>query len=128
MGDVQEGAFGQRRALGHCVRCLSRLIYTADTVGSDAEVILLRRCPECELRETVVVSAIEAVVRYRHDSCTLVALATLADSLREDSEATAGRDRQAGRRSAVRSRSRRSLIAGITKSAGTIGSQKLNRR
>lgn len=81
----QEPPFDQRKPLVHCPRCASRLIYTVDTAGYDAEVILDRRCPECEHRDSVVTSALAAAVWYRRDTRILAELARLADSLREAS-------------------------------------------
>ena len=60
MATGRETPFGQRAALGHCPRCTSRLIYTVDSIWLEREVILERRCPECEHRESVVVSALGA--------------------------------------------------------------------
>ena len=60
-----EPPFDQRKPLVHCPRCASRLIYTVDTAGYDSEVILDRRCPECEHRDSVVTSALAAAVWYR---------------------------------------------------------------
>ena len=63
-----EPPFDQRKPLVHCPRCASRLIYTVDTAGYDSEVILDRRCPECEHRDSVVTSALAAAVWYRRDT------------------------------------------------------------
>jgi DNA-directed RNA polymerase subunit RPC12/RpoP len=76
----QELPFG-RKPLVHCPRCTSRLIYTIDTAGYDAEVILHRRCPECEHRDSVVTTALAAAVWYRRDTRLLGELRVLADSL-----------------------------------------------
>jgi DNA-directed RNA polymerase subunit RPC12/RpoP len=75
----------ERKPLVHCPRCDSRLIYTVDTAGYDAEVILDRRCPECEHRDSVVTSALAAAVWYRRDTRILSELQTLADALTEAS-------------------------------------------
>jgi hypothetical protein len=77
----QEQPFSQRKPLVHCPRCASRLIYTVDAAGFDAEVILNRRCPECELRDSVVTTALAAAVWYRRDTRILAELLALADSL-----------------------------------------------
>ena len=81
--DRLEG-FGERKPLVHCPCCLSRLIYTIDTAGYDAEVILSRRCPECEHRDAVVTSALAAAVWYRRDTRIMRELQVLADSLADD--------------------------------------------
>jgi hypothetical protein len=79
-----EAPFGQRQRLGHCLRCASRLIYTIESVSDGAEgVILARRCPECEFRETVVVSVLDAARRYRHETRVLAEMMELANSLSE---------------------------------------------
>jgi DNA-directed RNA polymerase subunit RPC12/RpoP len=78
---MQHGAFGASKPLVHCPRCTSRLIYTIDTAGYDAEVILNRRCPECEHRDSVVTSSIAAAVWYRRDTRLMRELMELADSL-----------------------------------------------
>jgi hypothetical protein len=69
------------KPLVHCPRCTSRLIYTIDTAGYDAEVILHRRCPECEHRDSVVTTALAAAVWYRRDTRLTQELRELADSL-----------------------------------------------
>jgi hypothetical protein len=76
----QESPF-ERKPLVHCPSCESSLIYTTDSAGYDAEVILNRRCPECEHRDSVVTTAIAAAVWYRRDTRLLAELAALADSL-----------------------------------------------
>jgi DNA-directed RNA polymerase subunit RPC12/RpoP len=81
----QESPFDQRKPLVHCPRCASRLIYTVDTAGYDAEVILDRRCPECEHRDSVVTSALAAAVWYRRDTRILAELTMLADSMAQAS-------------------------------------------
>lgn len=73
--------FGQRTPLGHCRRCASRLIYTVSAVGLDDEVIVARRCPECELLETVVVSGLQAAGLYRRDTQALLGMLWLVESL-----------------------------------------------
>jgi DNA-directed RNA polymerase subunit RPC12/RpoP len=78
---MQDDAFGVSKPLVHCPRCSSRLIYAVDTAGYDAEVILNRRCPECEHRDSVVTSAIAAAVWYRRDTRLMRELMELADSL-----------------------------------------------
>jgi DNA-directed RNA polymerase subunit RPC12/RpoP len=76
----QDLPFG-RKLLVRCPHCESRLIYTIDTAGYDAEVILNRRCPECEHRDSVVTTALAAAVWYRRDTRLLAELRSLADSL-----------------------------------------------
>jgi hypothetical protein len=78
---MQHEAFGESKPLVHCPRCSSRLIYAIDAAGYDAEVILNRRCPECEHRDSVVTSAIAAAVWYRRDTRLIRELMQLADSL-----------------------------------------------
>ena len=73
--------YAERKPLVHCPRCTSRLIYTVDAAGYDAEVILDRRCPECEHRDSVVTSALAAAVWYRRDTRIMRELRELADSL-----------------------------------------------
>jgi DNA-directed RNA polymerase subunit RPC12/RpoP len=83
MATGRETPFGQRAALGHCPRCTSRLIYTVDSIWLEREVILERRCPECEYRESVVVSALGATVRYQRDTRTMLGMRLLADTLED---------------------------------------------
>jgi hypothetical protein len=90
---TSETPFGQRAALGHCPRCTSRLIYTVDSIWLDSEVILERRCPECEYRESVVVTALGATARYRKDTHTMLGMRLLADAL--DDAPTDGHERPA---------------------------------
>jgi len=78
-----EGYSGQK-PLVHCPRCLSRLIYTVDTAGYDSEVILDRRCPECEHRDSVVTTALAAAIWYRRETRIMRELQVLADSLAAD--------------------------------------------
>jgi DNA-directed RNA polymerase subunit RPC12/RpoP len=75
--------FAEQKPLVHCPRCTSRLIYTVDAAGYDAEVILNRRCPECEHRDSVVTSALAAAVWYRRDTRLMRELLELADALAE---------------------------------------------
>jgi DNA-directed RNA polymerase subunit RPC12/RpoP len=82
---MQDEAFVERKPLVHCPRCTSRLIYAVDAAGYEAEVILNRRCPECEHRDSVVTSALAAAVWYRRDTRIMRGLMELADSLRESS-------------------------------------------
>jgi DNA-directed RNA polymerase subunit RPC12/RpoP len=82
----QELPFG-RKPLVHCPRCTSRLIYTIDAAGFDAEVILHRRCPECEHRDSVVTTSLAAAVWYRRDTRLLGELRALADSLHDEIDA-----------------------------------------
>jgi hypothetical protein len=79
----REQPFGQRAALGHCPRCTSRLIYTVNSIWLEREVILERRCPECEYRESVVVSARGATVRSQQDTRTMLGMQLLADTLED---------------------------------------------
>lgn len=80
MRQGQDSPF-ERKPLIHCPHCASRLIYTIDTAGFDAEVILHRRCPECEHRDSVVTTALAAAVWSRRDARLLGELRALADSL-----------------------------------------------
>jgi hypothetical protein len=82
---MQDEAFGERKPLVHCPRCESGLIYAVDAAGYEAEVILNRRCPECEHRDSVVTSALAAAVWYRRDTRLMRQLMELADSLSEAS-------------------------------------------
>jgi hypothetical protein len=75
--------FDERKPLVHCPRCTSNLIYAVDTAGCDAEVILNRRCPECEHRDSVVTTALAAAVWYRRDTRIMRELRELADSMVE---------------------------------------------
>jgi hypothetical protein len=84
MGDSMQAwdeGFGERKPLVHCPYCTSSLIYATDTAGYDAEVILSRRCPECEHRDTVVTSVLAAAVWYRRETRIMRELCELADSL-----------------------------------------------
>jgi hypothetical protein len=84
-----EVPFGQRHRLGHCLRCASRLVYTVESVRAGADpVILARRCPECEFRETVVVPALQAARLYLAESRVRDGMLELANSL---GEVSAGR-------------------------------------
>jgi hypothetical protein len=78
---MQDEAFGEHKPLVYCPRCLSRLIYATDAAGYAYEVILNRRCPECEHRDSVVTTAIAAAVWYRRDTRHMHELLQLADSL-----------------------------------------------
>ena len=80
---MQDEAFGEHKPLVYCPRCLSRLIYAVDAAGFNLEVILNRRCPECEHRDSVVTTAIAAAVWYRRDTRHMHELLQLADSMAE---------------------------------------------
>jgi hypothetical protein len=91
----RDEGFGVQKPLVHCPHCLSRLIYTIDTAGYDAEVILDRRCPECEHRDSVVTTALAAAVWYRRETRIMREMQVLADSLAADAlvGVTEGADR-----------------------------------
>jgi DNA-directed RNA polymerase subunit RPC12/RpoP len=78
---MQDEALEDRKPLVHCPRCTSRLIYTVDAAGYDSEVILDRRCPECEHRDSVVTTAIAAAVWYRRETRLMHELLMLADAM-----------------------------------------------
>ena len=69
-----------------CPRCASRLMSTVSTVACGAEVIVARRCPECELDDSVVTTVLRAALWYRRDTRTIGGLLRLADSLRDARE------------------------------------------
>jgi hypothetical protein len=77
----RDEGYSGRKPLVECPCCLSRLIYTVDTAGYDSEVILDRRCPECEHRDSVVTTALAAAVWYRRETRIMGELQVLADSL-----------------------------------------------
>jgi hypothetical protein len=81
----RDEGYGGQKPLVECPRCLSRLIYTVDTAGYDSEVILDRRCPECEHRDSVVTTALAAAVWYRRETRIMGELQVLADSLAAES-------------------------------------------
>jgi hypothetical protein len=85
--------FGERKPLVRCPCCTSRLIYAIDTAGYDDEVILNRRCPECEHRDSVVTSPLAAAVWYRRDTRIMRDLHELADSLAEHAPLPLAQDR-----------------------------------
>jgi hypothetical protein len=64
-----------------CPCCRSRLIYTTDTAGFGSQVVLDRRCPECEHRDSVIATAHAAAAWYRRDTRLLTELAAVADAL-----------------------------------------------
>jgi hypothetical protein len=80
------GASATTEPLVHCPRCASRLMATVATVTCGAEVIVARRCPECELHDSVVTTVLRAALMYRHDTRTIGGLQRLADSLRHARE------------------------------------------
>lgn len=86
-GQGQQGASADScEPLMHCPRCASRLMTTVSTVACGAEVIVARRCPECELHDSVVTTVLRAALWYRHDTRTIGGLLRLADSLRDARE------------------------------------------
>jgi hypothetical protein len=80
-----ERPIDRRKPLAHCPRCTSRLIYAVDAVGFGSEVILDRRCPECEYRGCATASAAAAAIWYRRDTRILGGLLALADALAGES-------------------------------------------
>jgi hypothetical protein len=56
---------------------------TVSSVTCGPEVIVARRCPECELHDSVVTTVLRAALWYRHDTRTITGLMRLADSLRD---------------------------------------------
>jgi DNA-directed RNA polymerase subunit RPC12/RpoP len=69
------------RQLLRCPRCGSHLIYARDAGGGDALVVFDRRCPECEHRDSVVVSARAADVWSRHQQRIRAKLERVANEL-----------------------------------------------
>jgi hypothetical protein len=87
--------FNSRESLAHCPSCASPLIYTVDATDDDdppahrvdrtlrlvGVALVDRRCPECEYRDAVATSALEAAIAYRRGTCRLAGLRALAESL-----------------------------------------------
>jgi ribosomal protein S27E len=80
-----EAPRSSRRSLGHCPRCGSSLVQLSggdDGLLRRVGVALLdRRCPECEHRDSVATTALEAARSYRVDTRRILALQALADSI-----------------------------------------------
>ena len=55
---------GAEKSLVRCPRCLSMLIYPADLAGLDGDIVIARRCPECELRDLVVAPRVAALLWF----------------------------------------------------------------
>jgi DNA-directed RNA polymerase subunit RPC12/RpoP len=72
------------KPLVHCPECTSRFIYAVDAAGFEGEVILHRRCPECEHRDAVVTTALAAAAWYRRDTRLMGEISVLADQLADE--------------------------------------------
>ncbi len=67
--------------LFRCPHCASRLIHTTDAAGYDGDMIVSRRCPDCEHRDSIVTAAPVAAALRRRDHRIHVQLGAVADAL-----------------------------------------------
>jgi hypothetical protein len=81
MSPADRSAWPPGRQLLRCPCCGSRLIYPRDASGASGFVVFDRRCPECEYRDSVVVSALAADVWAHHQQRIRAELVGLADEL-----------------------------------------------
>ncbi|MDX6599738.1 MAG: hypothetical protein QOE87_3625 [Gaiellales bacterium] len=72
---------GAHRPLVRCPNCLSMLIYPLDLAALDRDVVVSRRCPECEHRDVVVVGRLAAFLWFDRYDRVRMELAGLCDAL-----------------------------------------------
>ena len=77
--------FGARTPLVHCPVCDERLEYVEDGVAVDKDVVLDRRCPGCDYRDSVATSSLSVAVWYRRETRILAELRPLVVFLVESS-------------------------------------------
>jgi hypothetical protein len=68
-----------------CPQCASRLIHTTDAAGYDRDVIVSRRCPDCQHRDSIVTAAPVAAALQRRDHRIHARLVAVADALEQPS-------------------------------------------
>jgi hypothetical protein len=82
--------FGTATPLVYCPECQALLEYEVDAKPADRDVVLARRCPRCEYRDSVVSSSLSMAVWYRRETRILAELRPLAVFLVEaETEANA---------------------------------------
>jgi hypothetical protein len=59
------------------------LIHTTDAAGYDGDMIVSRRCPDCEHRDSIVTAAPVAAALRRRDHRIHAQLGALADALKQ---------------------------------------------
>ena len=64
-----------------CPRCASRLIYARDIAGTGSHVVLARRCPDCEHRDSVTTTATAASAWLDRDARLATRLSTAIDAV-----------------------------------------------
>lgn len=74
-------AFDQVRELVRCPRCASRLISATDALLCNDELLIDRRCPECDHRDQVATTSYAAAVWGRREMRLAGTLEALADAL-----------------------------------------------
>jgi hypothetical protein len=72
-----------RTSLVRCPSCLSPLIYPVDLAGLEREIVVSRRCPECEHRDLVVAERLAALLWFDRYIRERSEIAGLCDALED---------------------------------------------
>ena len=64
-----------------CPQCASTLIYARDVAGTGSNVVLARRCPECEHRDSVTTTVMAAAAWFGRDARLAARLSTAIDGV-----------------------------------------------
>jgi Zn ribbon nucleic-acid-binding protein len=70
-----------KKRLVICPLCASALIYPIDLAGWGEDTVVSRRCPECEHRDVVALSAVAAFLRFVRITRERKELAALCDAI-----------------------------------------------
>jgi DNA-directed RNA polymerase subunit RPC12/RpoP len=72
---------GPHKLLAVCPSCSSKLVYPTDLAGWNGEIVVSRRCPECEHRDVVVTARLPASLWLERNARQRDELAALCDAI-----------------------------------------------
>jgi hypothetical protein len=72
---------GAHNHLAICPSCSSRLIYPIDLAGWNWDIVVSRRCPDCEHRDVVATARLPALLWFARNTRRRDELAALCDAI-----------------------------------------------
>ncbi|MDX6628089.1 MAG: hypothetical protein QOH00_335 [Gaiellales bacterium] len=72
---------GAHNHLASCPSCSSKLVYPIDLAGWNRDIVVSRRCPECEHRDVVVTARLPASLWFARNARQRDELAALSDAI-----------------------------------------------
>lgn len=72
---------GAQGNLAICPSCSSRLVYPIDLAGGNWDIVVSRRCPDCEHRDHVVTGRLPALLWFARNARQRDELAALCDGI-----------------------------------------------